>query len=335
MGTILIDSGELLNHSTDDGNTLTEIDGVVMQKELYSDVVGEVIDAVHLSESTFRERAAAGTVAESGGLQTFTMPSNLIKSKGLTTAAVFNDGVFTIDFNELAVAGNNQDYGLTLRVDGDNSFTWLYFIPTNTLFWVAEIGGVSTQDSFVIADVTTLSLRLTRAGNNFTVEHNIGAGWVNNGTITKAIGADASLEWGASVGGGGGGSITVTANNISATGTGVYWDQKSDTSEIKTTYNQQSVGAGDTIQFGSGTFTEGSNMTYDYKIGSGGWVLGRTSTQIIALGDQVTDTGTFDLRAVYGGGTAQASWTSFSVPTVAAAVGIPIPLLMQQTVGAL
>jgi len=272
-------------------------------------------------------------LSESGGVLAITTTGLAAsrKTQSVSYPAVFNNINLQIDID---VQSNPTDLTIVpllgVYKDANNSVMVGWVDPYNTaqrrvVFW-KHIAGVVTEIASVNVATNTVVLYLERSGDDFSAYYDDGGGKTQIGaTQTLAIGADCRViveQYIYQKAGTGPDSVVTNFNDLEITGSGIYWDTKSDSSAIKTTYNEQTIDedAGGIIQFGSATFTQGSNMTYDYKIGTGAWVLGKTSAQIIALGDQITDDGKFNLRAVYGGSTAQASWTSLSVPT---APGIP------------
>ena len=328
MGTITINSVELLLPAVDDGNSLTATSGAVMVKSLYSDEFASALDSVHLTASNIfgAPDTEVGTAVESSGVVAFsvTRAGGVNARKSLITTLTFNTATAISEMNNIVMAASEFGHvRLQYYVDNNNHayMSRRFAAGAQRITWQLVVGGVSVEVMNFASSVADVIMKIEFDGTDFHGFYDIGGGFVELSSAAshaKSIGTPFRIGWDAHARTN---NTTRSAdlNYLRLTGTGVFWDTKSDSSAIKDTFNTQNAteGAGSTIQFGSAVFTEGANMTYDIKIGTAGFINGRTSAQIIALGDQVTDDGTFQLRAVYGGGTSQASWTSLSVPTVA------------------
>jgi len=341
MGTITIDSGELLDQSTDDNNTLTEIDTGVMQKKEFSYEMGSVRDDLHFPKSDCEfsllpgSSVESGTRTESGNKlyiqQTVNLGAATWRSTGFLTAAIYGDFVFEVEIDNFL---KDQDFGSDAAHLGiiawSNASNLISISRVNapgiTNFRILhELAGAWVSTAFTgTSGLTRFIFRITRVGNVWTIERNEynggWGGWITQYTVTSAIGTPVRVGlFGVSR------AVRVSCDYKYArfSGTGIYWDTKADSSAIQTIYNQQvlSDGAGATINFATANFTEGSNMKYRVKAGTGAWSSFLNAAGIVGLGNVVSDDGKFDIEAQYEGGTAQASWTGVEITTTAPVTG--------------
>ena len=325
MGNLLVNSGEILNHSTEDGETLTETDGVVMQKKEISFEFGDLFDSVHLVKGKFFGGTESGTVTEAGGTQTIVTAGNVstFYEKGSKTVFTINDATIETSvtgFNEVPTGGDQ--FAAILTIFKDTTHWARIFrnrsVGNDRIFAQVNNGGL-TLNVNVNTTVTSFKLKIVRSVNTFTLSYNLllGAGWQVLGTDTQAIGVDcvAGILSQAK-------DATTTSYDfdyLRLSGTAIYWDTLADSSAIFTTYNTQVIdeGPGAIIQFGSASFDENSNMKYKAKAGTAPYSALLNAAGINALGPVVSDDGNFDLLAFYEGGTALAGWTDVTIPTIA------------------
>lgn len=332
MGLITIDKNELLNHAIDDGNILTIINGVLVQKKEWSDEFGAAFDLIHWSPAALFGFTQNGSLIESGNkLAVSCTRAGTNAEKGAASDLTFSDGTFEVDLQNILLTVDVDFAGLSLFKDAQN---FLYITrrddnPTLTrLHYVLKVNNVTIESIAPNNAATSIKFKVEDDGTDIHVFYDVGAGWVEISTASshgQSIGTGYKVYLYARTQGSNG-TISADFMYFRATGTGIFWNQKADTSVIKTIYNTQaaSEGAGAILQFGSATIDDGIDVTYDYKIGTDAWVLNKTKVYIISLDDQVTDDGTFSLRVIHGNGTDQSTFTRFLLPTTSGVIP-PIP----------
>lgn len=328
-GTLTFDKDQVLAHATDDGNTLTETSGVKVQKKVWSDEFGDVFDSLHLAEVNPFGDTVGGNYSESGGI--LQIEQNNLQNVGKSIWTVLYQDPASGEFSIEADIGINFD---TPNAGATVFNLYVYYSPT--VWWLYQRYKSPTSDLLRIFRYTTarasktyaytsFKLRITTYLNGATryikFEENDGVhGWVtqlneagsiiNNGNDHHFLLRKLCTNVGA------GKTQEVYINYLRPSDGWVqYWDTKADGSLPDVTFNTLDTGnPGATINCGTATSTEGTDIYYNIKFGTGAWSGVLDLAGIQALGDQITDDGTVQLIMYTGNGTSQDDFTNLNLP---------------------
>lgn len=278
-------AADVANPTTVDNNAKAEAgaEPPMVQVALWEDEFGAALDA-HWTEgklvSNYRTTLLNGSAVESGDKLRLTSISDGApagKIYGVYTPAVFNDGVFEFDVENFQLNQTDPNFhvaGFMLYKDANNH-VWMRrnsHASSRTIQALSYLGGAMVIRGSVVTDVTSFKLRLTRAGNNFTFEYDIGAGWVSFGTFALAVGADCRL-------------YLYSANRYNLTkpwdalyaritGSGYYWGDSPEADIV----DSANIGGGESYAFDAGaggnwTLT-GASSVEDGDGGTNKWKVG-------------------------------------------------------------
>ena len=316
MPNFIIDKNELLSHSLSDGNILTLINGNVIEKALYSDEFGNT--NMWLIWEGGYGWTLRGSINESSGNQALAIPFHADFSGRAVYADGYTGGNFEISITNWTPVGNGCYCAMKFLfgADNNNRVELFKYHGTASDIIVARsiVGGVTQDSNSVITAVNTFRLRAEMTGNTFVLKYDIGLGLVTLLTTIAVIGTPRRVSVGGLALSGAGTTVAFDNDYLRIDSSNIYWATLPDTSAIITTYNEQNIGVDSTVHLGSATFTENPNMKYKVKVGTGAWSALLNSAGVQALGNILTDDGTFNIEAYHEGGTASAGWEELDCP---------------------
>lgn len=273
---------DAVNLTTVDNNAKAEQGAgpPMVQVALFSDEFGEALDA-HWTEGTLGLYVQSGSAAESGGKVRLTWLNGDASSKGdgIYTPAVFNNVIAEVEIDNFPAAfgiTNLSSFGLWIVKD-TNNWAHLYYYCLDTATYALgcqkKVGGVVAGLASVAPGyVPNFKLRITRAGDTYTFEYDIGAGWVSFGNFDFVIGADCNillLHRGR--------YLTTKYCDVlycRITGSGYYWDDSPEADIV----DSATIGVGESYAFDAGAGGQwsltGASSVEDGDGGTNRWKVG-------------------------------------------------------------
>ena len=234
MGLTTIDATDTATQAILDGEDITERDGVTNKKKLFSDAVNNLRNAKYSIEK-FREDLLFGdTENESGGVNTMYSSNATTNYDGITLqhAGPFNNLDVKLYIPSIVLNFGGAQWavwcGMMMYKDTNNWVILVFYRSynnngTNTsILFQKSVGGVRTTGlTHLGSAVAAGDLHLSRSGDVFTAEYNIGGGWQSAGNLTAAIGSDCALRYGNTARQG---TQTIQIGSIDITGSLVFHD---------------------------------------------------------------------------------------------------------------